>query len=43
VTAGTFTEALERYLKWTSISRGVDILRKVCGVLIILAALYLIS
>jgi cytochrome c-type biogenesis protein len=42
VAAGTFTEAVERYLKWTSESRGVDILRKVCGVLIILAALYLI-
>lgn len=42
VAAGTFTEALERYLKWTSESRGVDVLRKVCGVLIILAAIYLI-
>jgi len=42
VAAGTFTEAVERYLKWTSDSRGVDILRKVCGVLIILAAVYLI-
>jgi cytochrome c-type biogenesis protein len=42
VAAGTFTEAVERYLRWTSESRGVDILRKVCGVLIILAALYLI-
>lgn len=42
VAAGTFTEAVERYLKWTSKSRGVDILRKVCGVLIILAAIYLI-
>jgi cytochrome c-type biogenesis protein len=43
VAAGTFTEAVERYLKWTSDSRGVDIVRKVCGVLIILAAVYLIS
>ncbi|MGD8628549.1 MAG: cytochrome c biogenesis protein CcdA [bacterium] len=42
VAAGTFTEAVEHYLKWTSGSRGVDILRKVCGVLIILAAVYLI-
>jgi len=42
VAAGTFTEAVERYLKWTSRSRGVGILRKVCGVLIILAAIYLI-
>lgn len=42
VAAGTFTEAVERYLKWTSQSRGVDILRKVCGVLIILAAVYLV-
>jgi cytochrome c-type biogenesis protein len=42
VAAGTFTEAVEHYLKWSSESRGVEILRKVCGVLIILAALYLI-
>ncbi len=42
VAAGTFTEAVERYLKWTSDSRGVDLLRKVCGVLIILAAVYLV-
>jgi len=42
VAAGTFTEAVEQYLKWTSESRGVDILRRVCGVLIILAAIYFI-
>jgi cytochrome c-type biogenesis protein len=42
VAAGTFTELVERYLKWTSQSKGVTLLRKVCGVLITLAAIYML-
>jgi len=42
VAAGTFTEMVQKYLHWSSSSRGVTILRKVCGVLIILAGIYLI-
>jgi cytochrome c-type biogenesis protein len=42
VAAGTFTGTVERYLKWTGKSRGVDIIKKVCGVLIILGGVYLI-
>lgn len=42
VAAGTFTELVQRYLNWTSGSRAVDILRKVCGVLIIAAGVNLI-
>ncbi len=40
--AGTFTGIVERYLKWSGGSRGLDIVRKVCGVLVILGGVYLI-
>jgi cytochrome c-type biogenesis protein len=42
VAAGTFTESVERYLKWTSRSSGVTVLRRICGVLIILAGIYML-
>jgi len=42
VFAGTFSEAVEKYLKWDSGSRGAAILKKVCGVLVILGGVYLI-
>jgi cytochrome c-type biogenesis protein len=42
VAAGTFTEVVERYLRWTGKSRGLDILKKVCGVLVILGGVYLL-
>ena len=37
--AGTFTEVVKKYLSWNVASKGTQILRKVCGVLIILGAL----
>jgi cytochrome c-type biogenesis protein len=42
VIAGTFTGVVQRYLNWTERSRGAVILRKVCGVLVILGGVYLI-
>ncbi len=42
VVAGTFTGVVQRYLNWTERSRGAVILRKVCGVLVILGGVYLI-
>jgi cytochrome c-type biogenesis protein len=42
VCAGTLTGVVERYLKWSGASRGLGIVRKVCGVLIILGGVYLI-
>ncbi len=42
VLAGTFTGAVQRYLSWTERSRGAAILRKICGVLVMLGAVYLI-
>jgi cytochrome c-type biogenesis protein len=42
VFAGTFTEVVQRYMDWNERSRGAIILRRVCGVLIIVGGLYLI-
>lgn len=42
VAAGTSTEAVERYLRWNEKSNGAVIVKKVCGVLVLLGGLYLI-
>jgi cytochrome c-type biogenesis protein len=42
VLAGTFTEVVQRYLNWTEKSKGSLILKKVCGVLVLLGGFYLI-
>jgi cytochrome c-type biogenesis protein len=42
VAAGTFTEAVQHYLNWTDRSRGAIILKKVCGILIIMGGFYMI-
>ena len=42
VLAGTFTDAVQRYLNWTEQSRGSVRLKRVCGLLIVLGALYLL-
>jgi len=42
VFAGTFTEIVQHYLKWTERSRGTVILKKICGALVIIGGLYLI-
>jgi cytochrome c-type biogenesis protein len=42
VAAGTFSEVVERYLKWTGESRGLSIVKKVCGALVILGGVYLL-
>lgn len=41
VLAGTFTEAVQRYLNWNEKSKGATILKKVCGVLVLLGGFYL--
>jgi cytochrome c-type biogenesis protein len=43
VLAGTFTEVVQHYLHWTENSRGAVILKKVCGILVILGGVYLIA
>lgn len=42
VAGGTSAEAAQQYLQWTERSRGADVLRKVCGALVLLGAVYLI-
>lgn len=42
VLAGTFTEVVEHYLRWNEKSKGAVILKKACGVLVILGGIYLI-
>ena len=42
VAAGTSTELVQRYLNWNERSKGAAILKKVCGLLVILGGLYLI-
>lgn len=42
VLAGTFTEAVQHYLNWNEKSRGAVILKKACGVLVLLGGLYLV-
>ena len=42
VLAGVSTQQLQQYLKWNEQARGAVILRKICGVLVLLGAVYLI-
>jgi cytochrome c-type biogenesis protein len=42
VLAGTFSKSLERYLKWNENSKAIDIIKKICGVLLILSAIYFV-
>ncbi len=42
VLAGTFTGVLQMYLNWSERSKGAVIVKKICGVLVILAGLYLL-
>ncbi|MHC4214463.1 MAG: cytochrome c biogenesis CcdA family protein [Planctomycetota bacterium] len=42
VFAGTFTEVVQGYMNWNEKSKGSVILKKICGVLIILGGIYLI-
>ena len=43
VLAGTFTEVVEHYLHWTEKSKGAVILKKACGIFVILGGIYLIT
>lgn len=42
VVAGTSMSVVQRYLNWSEKSRGTKIVKAVCGILVILAGLYLI-
>lgn len=42
VLAGTFTEVVQKFLDWNEQSKGVTILKKLCGVLVILGGVWLL-
>jgi len=42
VFAGTFTEIVQRYMNWNEKSKGAIILKKICGVLVLLGGIWLI-
>jgi cytochrome c-type biogenesis protein len=42
VFAGTFTEVVQRYMNWNEKSKGSVILKKICGVLVLLGGVYLV-
>jgi cytochrome c-type biogenesis protein len=42
VFAGTFTEVVQRYMNWNEKSKGSAVLKKICGVLVLLGGIYLI-
>jgi cytochrome c-type biogenesis protein len=42
VFAGTFTEVVQRYMNWNEKSKGAVILKKICGVLVLLGGVYLV-
>ena len=43
VLAGTSTELVQRYLDWNEKSKALTVLKAVCGVLVILGGVYLVS
>lgn len=42
VFAGGFTEITQHYLKWSEASKGAIIVKKICGILVILGGIYLV-
>ncbi len=42
IIAGTSTGLVQKYLDWNEQSKGADILKKICGILVILGGIYLI-
>lgn len=42
VVAGTCTELVQRYMNWNEKSKGAIILKKICGILVLIGGLYLI-
>ncbi|MCJ7525886.1 MAG: cytochrome c biogenesis protein CcdA [Candidatus Aminicenantes bacterium] len=42
VFAGTFTRVIENYLHWNESSKALGLVKKICGILLIVAAVYMI-
>lgn len=43
VIAGTFIETIQKYLNWNEHSHGITVVKRICGILIILAGIYLLT
>jgi cytochrome c-type biogenesis protein len=42
VLAGTFTEVVQHYLNWNEKSKGAVVLKRICGVLVLLGGVYMV-
>ena len=42
ILAGTFTEVVQRFLTWNEQSKGVTVVKSICGVLVLLGGIWLI-
>jgi len=42
ILAGSLAETVNRYLQWTEKSKGVLIVKRICGILVVLGGIYLI-
>lgn len=42
ILAGTFTEVVQNYLNWNERSKGAEIVKKICGVLVLFGGIYLL-
>lgn len=43
VLAGSFTEVIQKYLNWNEKSKGTKIVKRICGILVIVAGIYMIT
>jgi cytochrome c-type biogenesis protein len=43
VLAGTFTEVIQKYLNWNEKSKGTRIVKRICGILVIIAGIYMLT
>lgn len=42
VLAGTFTEVIQKYLNWNEKSKGTLVVKRICGILVIIAGIYML-
>lgn len=43
VMAGTFTEVIQKYLNWNEKSKGTLVVKRICGILVIVAGIYMLT
>lgn len=40
--AGTFTNLIQKFLNWNEKSKGTEVIKKICGILIIISGIYIL-